>query len=106
MHTLVLTEQGEIYAFGDNSRSQLGTGHCSGFSPLPTFLEDLAETKIIKVRAGQFSAAMSIREEVFIWGEGYFGKHQSPKFIKKQIADVLDIQVSRGGTASIVTRQG
>jgi hypothetical protein len=45
---------------GDNSRGQLGIGQASlNGSSLPTYLEELTFTKMIKVRAGQFSASLS-----------------------------------------------
>lgn len=59
-HSIVLTSNGELYTMGDNSRGQLGIGKASGSGcPLPTFLEELTFTKMIKVRAGQFSASLS-----------------------------------------------
>ena len=59
-HTLVVTSIGQLFTMGLNSTGQLGIGKASfNGNPLPTFLEELAFTRIIKVRAGQFSAAMS-----------------------------------------------
>lgn len=49
---------------------------------MPTFLEELAFTRIVKVRAGQFSAAMSSEGQLYVWGEGVFGKFHSPHRIK------------------------
>ena len=78
-HTLVLTSNGEVYTMGDNGRGQLGLGTVtSNGSPLPTFLEELTFTKMIKVRAGQFSASLSTNGQLYVWGEGYFGKFHSP----------------------------
>lgn len=59
-HTVVLTQNGEIYTMGSNARGQLGTGTSSNKgSPLPTFIEELSFSKMIKVRAGTFSACLS-----------------------------------------------
>jgi|688.fasta_scaffold122082_1 hypothetical protein len=59
-HTVVLTQNGEIYTMGSNARGQLGTGTSSHKgSPLPTFIEELSFSKMIKVRAGTFSACLS-----------------------------------------------
>lgn len=82
-HTLVLDENGEIYAFGDNSRGQLGTGRASYKGiPTPKLVEELSFTKFVEVRAGQFSGAMSIDGQLFVWGEGVFGKYYTPKRLR------------------------
>jgi alpha-tubulin suppressor-like RCC1 family protein len=60
-HTLVLTkQQGEIYVMGSNQRGQLGIGGPSRGSNVPVLLVELTFTKIVKIRAGAFSAAMSL----------------------------------------------
>lgn len=91
-HSIVLTSNGEVYTMGCNSRGQLGIGTSSANgSSLPTFLEELTFTKMIKVRAGQFSASLSTDGQLYVWGEGYFGKFHSPHRIKSgktlEIAD-------------------
>ena len=59
-HTLVLTQNGHVYAMGDNRKGQLGTDSTSERgSSLPTNIEVLSYLKMIKIRAGNFSAAMS-----------------------------------------------
>jgi alpha-tubulin suppressor-like RCC1 family protein len=68
---------------GENNKGQLGTGQTSGKgSPLPTYLEDLSFAKMIKVRAGLFSAALSSDGQLYVWGEGKFGKFHSPHLMK------------------------
>jgi|LauGreDrversion4_2_1035121.scaffolds.fasta_scaffold164429_1 hypothetical protein len=49
---------------------------------MPVFLNELQRTKILKVRAGSFSAALSIDGKMLVWGEGCFGKFNSPHKIK------------------------
>lgn len=58
-HTIVLTRTGEIYTMGSNTRGELGIGQPSRGSNLPILLEELTFVKIVKVRAGMFSAALS-----------------------------------------------
>jgi len=59
-HTLVLTKQeGEVYVMGSNQRGQLGIGGPSRGTNVPVLLAELTFTKILSVRAGSFSAAMS-----------------------------------------------
>jgi len=72
-----------VYAMGENSRGQLGTGTTSNKgSPLPCFLEELSFKKISKVRAGSFSAVLSSDNQLYVWGEGSFGFFYSPYQIK------------------------
>jgi hypothetical protein len=88
----VLTQNGEIYTMGSNTRGQLGTGSTSkkGCS-LPTFLEELSFSKMIKVRAATFSASLSSEGQLYVWGEGCFGQFYTPHRIKSgknlEIAD-------------------
>lgn len=58
-HTVALTQKGEVYVFGSNKQGQLGTGPPSKGSPIPILLQELSFAKMIKIRAGSFSAAMS-----------------------------------------------
>jgi hypothetical protein len=44
---------------GSNQRGQLGIGGPSRGSNVPVLLAELSFTKILRVRAGAFSAAMS-----------------------------------------------
>lgn len=107
-HTLVITQSGQVYTMGDNSRGQLGISTTSnkGIS-LPTFIEDLAFTKMIKIRAGKFSAALSSEGLLYFWGEGEFGKFHSPHLMKSEKKlEISDFQISRGGLAALITRTG
>jgi alpha-tubulin suppressor-like RCC1 family protein len=88
-HTLVLTQKGEIYAMGSNRKGQLGTGAPSKGCLLPTFLEELSFSRMVKVRAGSFSAALSADGCLYVWGEGTFGNFYTPHRIKS--AKTLDI---------------
>jgi alpha-tubulin suppressor-like RCC1 family protein len=57
--TLVLTQKGTCYAFGDNSQGQIGTGEASKEPvKLPMWVEALP--KSVKIRAGQFAAALTV----------------------------------------------
>jgi alpha-tubulin suppressor-like RCC1 family protein len=59
---------------GSNTRGQLGTGSTSKKGcALPTFLEELSFSKMVKVRAGNFSASLSSDGQLYVWGEGCFG---------------------------------
>lgn len=82
-HTLVLTRQGEIFSMGSNSRGQLGTGgsHTKDQN-VPILLQELSFMKMAKVRAGPFSASLSIDNQLYIWGSGSFGEFFTPHRVK------------------------
>ena len=62
-HTLVLTENGKVYGFGNNRRHELGLGNTTHGSnlkvPLPAKIHSLEMYMITKVVAGAFSAALT-----------------------------------------------
>ena len=106
-HSLVLTQKGEIYAMGSNTKGQLGTGGPTRGSALPVFIEELSFTRVSKVRAGFFSAALSSDGQLYVWGQGSFGEFYTPHRVKSaKKLDILDFQVSREGAAALLTRAG
>lgn len=106
-HTILLTLKGEVYAMGSNSAGQLGTGPPSQGYALPTFLIELSFSKMVRVRAGAFSAALSSEGQLYVWGEGTFGKFYSPHRIKSgKNLEIQDFQVSNGGLALVLSRSG
>ena len=58
-HTVVLTLKGEVYVMGANTQGQLGTGPPSKGSLIPILLEELSFSRMVQIRAGSFSAALS-----------------------------------------------
>ena len=80
-HTLILTQKGCCFAFGDNSKGQVGTGSSSTIK-LPTLVESLP--KAVKVRAGEFSAALTVENELYYWGTGAFGSFPKPQSMGPQ----------------------
>jgi alpha-tubulin suppressor-like RCC1 family protein len=71
---------------------------------LPCYLDELSFTKIVKVRAGSFSACLNAEGSIFVWGEGVFGAFHSPHRIKssKELV-VQDIRLSNEGQALLLT---
>lgn len=72
-HSIVLTEDGKVFTFGDNTDSQ-----CSGFS---IFNKEPVQVKftgneIIKeiFAGGNFSLAVNKKDEIFSWGDTSFDK--------------------------------
>lgn len=83
-HTLVLLENGSVYATGWNKKGAIGVGQ--GFVQqieekserttilTPVHIASLDEAKIISVAAGEtFSAALSADGTVYTWGSGSWG---------------------------------
>ena len=92
---------------GANTQGQLGTGPPSKGSPIPILLEELSFSRMVQVRAGSFSAAMSQDQQIFVWGRGIFGEFYTPHRVKSvNKLDILDFNISKGGAALILTRQG
>ena len=63
---MLLTQAGHVYSMGSNLEGQLGLKHSKSFNPVlnsefsePELIQDLKFNKIVKIRAGKFSAAMT-----------------------------------------------
>jgi alpha-tubulin suppressor-like RCC1 family protein len=77
-YSLALAESGEVYAWGNNSRGQLGLGD-TGTCLVPTQVPGLAKVKAIA--AGQLhSLALTESGEVYAWGVNWGGEedHLTP----------------------------
>lgn len=83
-HTLALTREGQIYAFGLNSEGQLGveTNHSSSINPV--LIDDVSHIKMSYIAAGTFSAAIALETgSLYLWGTGTFGEFKTPHRVKK-----------------------
>eukprot|EP00824_Muranothrix_gubernata_P017751 TRINITY_DN3622_c0_g1_i2.p1 TRINITY_DN3622_c0_g1~~TRINITY_DN3622_c0_g1_i2.p1 ORF type:complete len:612 (-),score=97.49 TRINITY_DN3622_c0_g1_i2:39-1601(-) len=73
-HTLALTADGRVYAWGSNGRGQLGTGDLSPMAS-PTLVQTLGNLIIVQVSCGAvFSAALTERGDVWTWGANDAGQ--------------------------------
>jgi alpha-tubulin suppressor-like RCC1 family protein len=69
----------------------LGIGSNSRGSSIPVVVDGLGFTKIVKIRAGLFSAGLSAESQLYIWGSGAFGEFSTPHRVKSVNAlEVLD----------------
>jgi hypothetical protein len=51
--------KGEVYVMGSNTQGQLGIGPPSKGSSIPIILQELSFSRMVHVRAGIFSGALS-----------------------------------------------
>lgn len=72
-HTLVLTHNNKVYAFGDNSE-----GQCSGFDTtynVPTKVKFMGRDRIVDIYTGyNHSIALADKGEIYTWGDCSFNK--------------------------------
>ncbi|MCX6873797.1 MAG: hypothetical protein NTW21_08310 [Verrucomicrobia bacterium] len=76
-HSLALTVDGRVFAWGNNASGQLGVGSATN-SPVPLAVDVsgvLAGKRVVAVSAGaSFSLALTESGEVFAWGANYYGQ--------------------------------
>ena len=105
-HTLAISRTGKLYAMGGNNFGQLGTGNKRS-SAFPTRVKDLDPYNIIKIAAGNHSAALTDRGEVFVWGTGVFGEYLSPIAFGKGVFNEPIQEISIGGSfGAAIDRRG
>ncbi|XP_066090788.1 RCC1 and BTB domain-containing protein 2 isoform X3 [Saccopteryx bilineata] len=69
-HTLVLTDDGQVYAWGANSYGQLGTGNKNNQSyPTPVVVEKDRIIEIAACHSAHTSAARTQGGHVYMWGQ-------------------------------------
>ena len=93
-HTLVLGVSGKVYATGGNSFGQLGLGNKKSYSK---FERVQIEGYIVKVAAGNHSAAITDKGQLFIWGTGVFGEYLIPT--RMGVGNIKDIGI--GGSFGV-----
>lgn len=104
-HTLVLTAQGHILGFGLNSSGELGIGNKQSSNvPCRTLFPE--ENKMFKIAAGYHSAAISVKGELFIWGECALGSFTTPRKISLNVgSELVSVQMGESFTA-LLDRKG
>jgi alpha-tubulin suppressor-like RCC1 family protein len=69
VHSCAVVNEGEVFAWGDNSRLQLGSEHLATLSSLPQLIPSLVGTRIVAVSAGAaHTIALSDNGLVYGWG--------------------------------------
>lgn len=102
-HTVILNKAGEVFVTGGNSFGQLGLGNkesTTGFGKVPGF----NGKTVVRVAAGQHSAAVTSAGDLYVWGTGVFGELLAPtkmncsgKFADIDVANGFGIAIDRNG---------
>ena len=91
-HTLVLTKSGRVFAMGNNSNGELGTGSKRD-SHYPLQVKDLEPFNVNKVSAGHHSAAVTDNGDLYIWGKGSFGEYSRPTRVAGMRVAIKDVSI-------------
>ncbi|XP_031608731.2 probable E3 ubiquitin-protein ligase HERC3 [Oreochromis aureus] len=74
-HTVVLTKDGQLYTWGQDSRGQLGLGTNEPYVNSPQHVRSLSAIPVVQVAAGgEQSFALSVSGGVFSWGRNDCGQ--------------------------------
>lgn len=95
-HTLALSSEGLVYAWGDNSKGQLGDGTQSlSAVPVPVSNANFpAGTTFSQIATGrQYSMALSTEGVVYAWGDNYWGQLGDGT----SVDSALPLQITRSG---------
>jgi len=60
-----------------------------------------------RVKAGTFSASLSVDNQLYLWGCGTFGEFFTPHRVKSvQNLELADFDLGKSGFLAVLTRQG
>ncbi|KAJ6811289.1 uncharacterized protein M6B38_155615 [Iris pallida] len=114
-HAALVTKQGEIYSWGEESGGRLGHGVDSDVSQ-PKLLDALVNMNIELVACGEYhSCAVTLSGELYTWGDGTFGllghgnevSHWVPKRVNGPLEGIHVSSISCGPWhTAVVTSSG
>lgn len=90
-HTLFLTKNKSIYATGSNTHGELGIGNNDAFAYLPAKISKIKKENIVSIHASNYSAALTEKGDLFIWGTGTFGEYFTPQKLNTPKEKFTDI---------------
>jgi len=97
-HTLILTSSGKVLATGGNNFGQLGVGNKRS-STVPLMVKELEN--VIKVSAGNMSAAITDKGNLYVWGTGAIGEYLVPTLLKGIECTVKEIEMKNNFGAAV-----
>ena len=71
--TICLTDNGDVYSFGDNLKGQLGIGNNVAFFNTPQLIESLKDVEFVEC-GGEYVFCKTIDNQVFCWGNNEYGQ--------------------------------
>ncbi|MCO5581816.1 hypothetical protein L7F22_035705 [Adiantum nelumboides] len=114
-HAALVTKQGEVFCWGEESGGRLGHGVDTDV-PQPKLIESLANINVEFVDCGEYhSCALTFSGEIYTWGDGTFGllghgsdvSHWMPKRISGPLEGLQIASVSCGTWhTALVTSSG
>ena len=73
-HTVMLTTEGFVFAFGTNAKAELGLGHEDPVAG-PALVDGIRHKRVVQVSTkGYHTLALTEDDEVFAWGENSLGQ--------------------------------
>jgi hypothetical protein len=90
-HTLLLTSSGEVYAWGENSKGQIGNG-CNAEQLTPIKVNGFNDKRIIMTSCGgSHSMALTESGRVYSWGYNYWGQLGIGNTINSNTTKLIDL---------------
>eukprot|EP00300_Choanocystis_sp_HF-7_P010150 c16812_g1_i1.p2 GENE.c16812_g1_i1~~c16812_g1_i1.p2 ORF type:complete len:170 (+),score=31.40 c16812_g1_i1:761-1270(+) len=90
-HTLLLTETGEVFAFGCNMNGELGVGSEEPFIAEPTLVSALMGCCVVQIACGvSHSVAITDKGEMYSWGGNSYGQLGLGNFVSVSEPQLVD----------------